>query len=619
MHKKISIILISILLCASFLLVSCNANGTPSVITPPKDKVISGELSGGDASLGDDVNLQNISLEQQGEKTVVTMYFLNGSRVAGVNESKISSVPKYSAQLLGAPYRLKVDLTVGFSDYARNSETYSNSVLYGLFSTIHSGDNSMSVFLQLNENVEATVREDADKLVFTLSPKASFAQKDYYVGLNAYEAYEQNLIPEDAGLMPTMCEGLKDIMLISKPLHDEAAAKKLAEEVNVKIASAVPAKKAYWFEMSTDELPKYNKDADTKSVKEEPVILKDGVPMPLQMLVENGRYLSTTSDGNILYARSYLPNSGEDTEQVLKEKLWLLEKNGKKTQLELPDFYSAEKAEMSADGRYIGILDAGIENKVLYVYDMQEKQIHNLGEEGLGNITISFEWDAELPIIYAMSGLSSATGTNAMQLVKYDFAKPQGARVEGIGGDTPGADSKIVLVNAKIYYADKAGTQAGMIYCVDVNTQVRTEVAAGVDFAVSADGNNIASVIPTVQPVAELVDMGNEAMTFDVVITNLATGVQTNVLSGVTGEGLSIDFDANSDVLYVVTPNYEGVTPAYPFAILKYSISTQQLSLLEYSKTENIIPAVNAGERYIIDYYSQNDDSFYVTYVQTEK
>lgn len=618
MRKKSSVILLSILLILSVLVTACTGEGQPSA-AQAKDTPINGIVSGGDGSLGENINLQNISVEQQGENTVITLHFLSGSRIAGVNESKISSVPQYTTQLLPAPYRLEVDLSVSFWDYAQNSETYGSSVLNGLFNTIHSGNNKLSVFFQLNENVEASVREDADKLVFTLTPKKTTVQNAYYVGLNAYEAYEQNLVPEDTGLTPTMCEGLKDIILISKPMKDAASASKLVEEVNLKIASAVPAKKAYSFEMSTDALPEYNKDADAESVKEEPVILKDGMPTPLPVLVENGRYLCMTPDGNTVYARSYVPNSGEDTEQVLKEKLWLLETNGKKTQLELQDFYGVEKAEVSADGRYLGILDSGIENKVLYVYDMQEKLLHNLGEEGLGSITTSFAWDGEKPVIYAMSGSGSPGGADALQLVKYDFSKPEGERVDGLGGDTPGADSKISFVNGKIYYVDKAADEAegaGIIYSVDANTAERVQVAQGVDFAVSKDGNNIASVVP-VRQVSEA-EPDSETFTLNVVITNLATGAQSEVLSGTSGEGTGLAFDANNDTLYISTPSYDGVSADYPFAILKYTISTAQPELMEYSKTEKILPGVNPGELYIINYYSQNDDSFYVTYIQAE-
>ncbi len=609
MRKRITTLLLFILLAAVVLIAGCSAEEQQSQGTQKKDTQINGIVTGGDAALGENVNLQNINVEQQGENTVITLYFLSGSRVAGVNESKISTVPQYSARLFSAPYRLEVDLAVSFWDYAQNSETYNNSVLYGLFNTMHAEDDRLSVFFQLNENVEATVREDADKLVFTLVPKASAAQNAYYVGLNAYEAYEQNLIPDDTGLTPTMCDGLKDIMLISKALKDEASAKKLAEEINLKIASAVPAKKAYVFEMETDALPQYNKDADAESMKEEPVILKDGTPTALPVLVENGRYLCMTPEGNTIYARSYVPSSGEDTEQVLKEKLWLLEANGKKTQLELQDFYGVEKAAVSADGRYLGILDSGIENKVLYVYDLQEKALHNLGEEGLGSITTSFAWDAERPVVYAMSG------AEALQLVKYDFSKPEGARVEGIGGDMPGADSKIALVNAKLYYVDKT-VESGRIYAVDINTQERTEVAQGVDFVISRDGNHLASVVPVRQ--VDETQPDTETIAFHVIVTNLATGAQSEAL-GDAGEGVGLAFDANNDALYISTASYDGVSEAYPFAVLKYTISTPQLDLLEYSKTEKILPGVNPEELYFINYYSQNGDSFYVTYIQTEK
>lgn len=619
MQKKVAILLLIILLTASLVMTACNGNSSEVLPTQAADVPINGVVTGGDESLKENVNLQNINVEQQGENTVITLYFLSGSRVAGVNESKLSSAPQYTAQLLSAPYRLEVDLEISFWDYAQNSETYNNSVLDGLFNTIYSDGNRMSVFFQLNENVEASVREDGDKLIFTLAPKPLSSQKAYYVGLNAYEAYEQNLISNETGLTPTMCEGLKDIMLISKPMRDQASANKLVEEINLKIASAVPAKKAYAFEMETDMLPQYNKNADTESIKEEPVILKDGIPTPLPVLVENGRYLCMTPEGNTIYARSYVPNSGEDTEQVLKEKLWMLESSGKKTQLELQDFYSVEKAAMSVDGRYLAILDSGIENKVLYVYDAQEKALHNLGEEGLGNITTSFVWDAEQPVIYAMSGSASSDGTDALQLIKYDFSKSAGSRINGIGGDMPGADSKIALVNGKIYYADKAETEEGMgaVYSVDIGTEERVKVASGVDFAVSKDGNNIAAIVP-VKPDSGT-EQDSETMTFNVVMTNLATGTQTDVLTGASGDGIGLAFDADSDTLYISTSSYEGVTADYPFAILKYTISTPQLSLLEYSKTDKIMPGVNAGELYIINYYSQNDDSFYVTYIQTEQ
>ena len=93
-------------------------------------------------------------------------------------------------------------------------------------------------------------------LVITLTPKTAQSENAYFVGLNAYEEYEQNLITAELGFTPTMCEGLSDIILISSPKKDEASAKKLADETNLKIASVAPAKQAYVFEMSMDALPR---------------------------------------------------------------------------------------------------------------------------------------------------------------------------------------------------------------------------------------------------------------------------------------------------------------------------------------------------------------------------
>ena len=365
-----------------------------------------------------------------------------------------------------------------------------------------------------------------------------------------------------------------------------------------------PVALAYFEAWNTKEEAMKREAAIKKMTKNK----KEALAAELRIIISPAKKMQVRTD--------YLPWKNMpvflDRTQVLKEKLWMIETNGKKTQLELPDFYSVEKAAVSADGRYIGILDSGIENKVLYVYDMQDNILHNLGEEGLGTITTSFAWDAEKPVVYAMSGLGTSQGANALQLVKYDFSKEAGSRVDAIGGEMPGADSKITLVGGKIYFVDK-GTQE--IYSVDIATESREVVAQGIDFAVAPDGNNIAAVVPVVEE-----GEGSEDVTFNIVITNLSTKEQTEVIQGIgEGESPSLGFDAGSDILYFTMYSYEGATPEYQVAILKYTISTAELSLLEYSKTERIMPGLNAGEIYIINYYSQNEDSFYVTYVQTEK
>ncbi len=604
MFKKRLIFVISLVCAAALMLCACTiVPNTPSNADASGAKEVNGTTEGGDASLGKDVNLKDINIEKQGDNTVITMSFLNGSRIAGVDESKISSVPKYGVTILPSPVRLQVDLNIGFWDYSNKSEWFTDSVIYGMFNTVHSDSNTISVYFQMNEEISATVAEDADKLVLTLTPNKASAQNAYFVGLNAYEEYEQNLITPDLGFTPTMCEELSDIILISSPKQDEASAKKLAEETNLKIASVAPSKKTYVFEMSTDALPVYNKEVDAKGIQQDPVMMVAGAPITLPVLVENGRYLCQMPDGSIIYARSYVPNAAEDTEQVLKEKLWRIEANGKKTQIELPDFYGIEKAAPSSDGRYLAILDSGIENKVLYVFDTQENVLHNLGEEGFGDATTSFVWDAQQPVIYAMTGLGT------LQLMQYDFSLDSAERVQAVE-EKKGAESKIALRNKTIYFADKTENNGqGMVYALDLATKERTQVTAGIDFALSQDGVNMAVLLP--------VQEGEEDISYTIQMLNTVTATVTDVISGSLIN--SMTFGADNDTFYFTTPTYDGTTAQYPFAVVKYSIAKGELSLIGYSKTSEIIPGTKSGEFYVVDYFNQGDNSFYITYIYEDK
>ena len=64
MRKKASVILILILI-VPLLLIACAQEGLPSA-TDAEGKQVKGTVAGGDASLGDAVNLKDINVDQQG-------------------------------------------------------------------------------------------------------------------------------------------------------------------------------------------------------------------------------------------------------------------------------------------------------------------------------------------------------------------------------------------------------------------------------------------------------------------------------------------------------------------------------------------------------------------------
>ncbi|MEG0833944.1 MAG: hypothetical protein RR413_00720 [Christensenellaceae bacterium] len=592
MFKKLLMIVLVIVFAAT---VFMGCGQIKNIVNKPEENVI----SEGESTLGEDINLKDISMEMQGQNTVITMSFIEGSRTAGVPESKLSTVPEYDVALLESPTRLKVDLKIDYFDYADKSEWFLNSIVYGVFHSAQAKSDVVSVYFQLNESVSANVAQDNDRLIITLTPKDTLQKESFFVGLNAYQEYEQSLIPEELGFTPTMCEGLSEIILISPEQRDEQAAKDFAQKTNEAIANIAPTKQAYVFSMKTNELPSFDASADMQSITKEQVMMIDTSPISLPVLVENGRYLCNTPQGSIIYARSYLPDYSQDSEQVLKEQLWEIDQTGRKTELSLPDFYSVEKVESSFDGRYLAILDSGIENKLLYVFDMNESVLHNLGEEGFGNFTTGFAWATDAPVIYAM------TGFGRLELMKYDFAAPQTQRVSSVE-EKKGAESHISLRNKKIYFSDKTDGENGTIYSVDLETMERVKISDGIDFVISDDGKSIAAIIPK--------KTDEEAVGYDIVLIGaepktIAQEVQTE----------SYFFSKDHAAFYYTTPTYMGVTGAYPFAVLKYDLATDKTTLLGYSKSGRLMPSVVENEFYMIDYFIRNNNNFYVTYIYQDK
>jgi hypothetical protein len=91
------------LLAGLLLLCSCAAGSGSDFVVGAGS-----EFSGGDSSLGGGVNLKDIGIEVQGQDTVCEPSFISGSRLANVDEAKISSVPAYELSVIEAPSRLKI-------------------------------------------------------------------------------------------------------------------------------------------------------------------------------------------------------------------------------------------------------------------------------------------------------------------------------------------------------------------------------------------------------------------------------------------------------------------------------------------------------------------------------
>jgi hypothetical protein len=592
---RIKSIVVAALLAVILILGGCQTGGdlnAPGMIEGTQS------LSGGQ-DLGSDVNLKEMTMVSDGKSTVVTLYFIKGSRKSDVGETKLGGVPSYRASLLSFPQRLCVTLAVDFWDYGTSSDWYRDSLVRGSFKSADSANDTLSVFFQLTGEVAASFEEKSDRLTITLSPKTDGTTHSYFVGLNAYEEWGQNLIPQDLGMTPALCADLGNIMLISKPFSSEEQADTFADTVGDAVATVAATKNPYVFALERGSLPPYNATVDLEEVNRKLILQVDGKGKTLPVLVENGRYLCTSADGSILYARSYFPDSAGDSPGTQIERLWMLGKDEAKRELNLPNFSYVEQAAFSRDGKNLAILDTSMLAKVLYVYNVETGELKNLGEEGFGDITSSFVWDRERDVIYAM------TGHGDVSLMRYDFSAAAGGRISRVE-EIPGTESALATDGANLYFSDPSQGASGEIYAVNLATGVRTTVAPGISFKLSPDGNELAALVPSVTGGQDL---------FDLSVANLSSGEIIPVMSAIYVE--DYEFGLDSDHLFFTTSTYEGISGSYHNAFLRFSAADRTAGLIVYSTAEIIKRGMAKNEMYLIDFFDAQTETFYVTYIYT--
>ncbi len=593
MKKKTWIIALCMAICLLF--AGCNGEVDLSQVA----ELIESQQPKG-TELGENINLKDIAIEMQNGSTVISMSFLYGSRQAEVPESKISSVPDYKVKTLVAPARLCVELAVDFWDYEENPDWYAAGSVRDVFDIQKEGTNTHAVYFQLKDDVQISTQEQGEKLVITLTPKTFSASENILVVSNALELYEKNLIADELGLTPTKTEG-GETMLVSEPQKTREAADSLAASFTQAMQQHAPNLVTEVILQKGNDLPVMNASTQ-QSGEAEPVLYVNGEPQELEVLIQNGRYLCTLQDGSKLFVRSYLPDYAQDTERVLKERLWIMPADGVAQELGTRDFYSVESAAQSADGQYIAILDSGISNKILYVYDQQSGILHNLGEEGLGDYTVSFVWDAQKPVIYAM------TGSTQLQLTKFDFAQSVDSveRVTSLG-EIKGAESSLEIRNNKIYYVDKSAQPGGICYSVDLETGERMQVSSGIDFAIAPNGIDMMTVVPSqVEEAAVLLTLQH---------VNLKTGDVQKIAENLLLENNNYAFSADGSAFYYATPAEDGHAGGYPFAFYAVEMDTLTQKQIGLLRTAQIMTGGAGREAYLIDAVIKQNANNCTTYI----
>lgn len=537
------------------------------------------EMNGGNEALSANINLREVAVEMQGNKTIVHLNFISGSRNAGVEESKLSSVPPYDIRQLNDPPRLQINLQVGFLDYASTGTVFQGSVVDGIFDCVMENAQTQ-LYLQLGAPVNVESHAEGSILTLELTPRAANPWDAWYVGLNAVSSYLRGQIPASLDLTPTMCEGYSQTILISRPFSSENRAQALMEQAAAELPAEVPAGALYTFQMATDALPPYESKAGTAMTASMAVIERGNTPEALPVILDGGKWLAQTADNTIFYAVPEVPNMAADSDEMVRQQLWLRDADGQDRRVTAERFYDIQSAAVSHDGRYIGILDTQAAAQVLYVFDQETKELLNLGEEGFGDYTVSFVWAPASDVIYAMTGTAAA-----LQLLRFDLDAAEGTPKVSSIEERNGAESTISYAGGWIYYADQMDMT---VYAVNVETAERRVLGEGIECRISPNGTKLA--------VLRMRMLDEMDMTFDFVLADPQTGEVTNSVQ----ENVQVEdfmFTADSGRLLYTTQQYEGVSAEYPFALLSY---TDSLTLVCTSRTERIYPAPDPQYLYLV-------------------
>lgn len=592
-RKVASIAVAAILAAILFLLTSCAA------LTDPNAQRTSG-MSGGDASLSENVNLREVSVELQGDATLVHLNFISGSRNAGVEESKLSAVPSYAVTQLYDPARIQVALSIGFSDYASTGTVFKDSVVEGMFDCTMEESGTRLLYLQLSSPVTVECRVSGSVLTLVLNPRSVATRTAWYVGLNAVPAFEKGQVPESLDFAPTMCDGFAATVLISRPLSSEKEAEAVREQAAEELPASVSPDALYIFSMRTNELPPYESMGSLAIASSEAVIEQDGEPKVLTVFLEDGTWLCQTESGTVYYAVPYVPQGNSDTDGAIRQELWVRTSSGEASQVMSERFYDIQQAAVSYDGRYIGILDARSDSQLLYVYDMQTGLLRNLGEEGFGDYTVSFLWLPNVNVIYAMTGTA-----DSLQLLKYDFEVAEDSvRVQSVE-ERNGAESAIYYANGRIYFADQLDMT---VYAVDLATGERAALGSGISCTVSPDGRKLA--------VLQMRMLNEMEMSFSLVLMDPATGAVTEtVVEDVQVEAFS--FTPDSGALICTVQSDAAGSEDFPFAVYAYT-TEKGLETLGTSRTERVLVSPVPHKLYLIYLFTTGQETktlLPVTYV----
>lgn len=548
--------------------------------------------SGGNANAAEHINLKDINIEANADETVVTLSLLSGRRNSDYPESRLLSLPEYSVVQLPAPQRIMITLqNISYCDYEQKDSWALSDFLRGVFQETPATNDSVIIYLQLSQDAQFTAEESEGDLIIRLKPVTTEQTSRFYCISNSFFEHQEGTWPQDINMAPVMCTDMQNKLLISEPFDTQEAAEGYRDSVNARLQDALPGNSLNVVELSPGALPDYT-SIDYSVAEGTKVLVQQGMPENVPLLLQNGKYLASAPNGRIAFSRIYKPDEPalEQNAYLNSEKLWILGTDGQVQSIDIPEFYTIDAAQFSYDSRYICLLDVSIENRVLYVYDFDTATLLNLGEEGFGNQSAAFAWSDTEDKLYAMTGYDGA-----LQLLSCAFAEDGSINIEAVE-EQAGAEGHMGVSQGRLYFADNA---AGVIYEIG---DTRTEIARGMDFQISPDGKSMV--------VLETNIVENEQVLTNLKLYDIVTGKYKAIMekAAIASFGFSAD---SASIYYSAEDN--ATQEVYSYGLYAYDTASGAGTQLALCSTGDFAVGIT-GAIYLIQYFDDVENSFYATY-----
>ena len=531
-------------------------------------------------------NLKNVIVEEEADATAVILEFRDGSFKAGYEEYPERNVPDCGISMTRQPVRLVIKFSgLSFWDWKDAGGIDLTGLVLGVFGEA-SGDGSYVLYIQLSGNAEYESARTQGGMRISLKPKPGGEGVKYYCLSDSFEYRRSGEWPRSVEMYPVLCSDLENKLLISEPFDTEEQARLFMERANTELKTALPGAALYIDRLGENALPDYLYEPGADAQPKE-IVSIDGAVQDTPALLRNGRYLCSSGDGRVLFARSSTKAS-PDGGLYDTETLWMLNTDGSTRRLNVQSFGSLRQAGFSPDGRFAAALDDSTDGE-LYVYDTVGEKTYGMADEGFGTGVQSFCWSDMSDEIYAV------VGDEEPRLLCCAFT-PDGASGVRTLRNLTYPDGEVWVSRGRVFYME-GGFDTGEIYEYGVPDR---DITGGTGFAVSGDASMML-VLESSQEEGGLTCLK---------LCDIQTGICRYVARDVYPE--SYCFTADGAKAYYCA--YIGNDDKYPYGLYAYDISAGTARLEAMSAAGIIYGGVSAGEIYLV-WGPDDEKGIYSTYI----